>query len=199
MGITWHDGKQTPNDETGSYIILTNKGNIAEAEWRNNHWYQYRWSSQYEPHEVKAWCRLDDVKDTYNPASVLYSRQLVFCVKFEKDGLDNSVIYDVSSVQGTGQTFKSYGYTFSFVNFKAICKHDSQLEKWFYDYHDKPRDNVGTARLFAINGETGETVRTYNLQNVYPADCKRFEGYESEYLTIDFNGLFQHDMITESV
>lgn len=199
MSITWHDGKQTPNIESGSYIILTNNGNIAEAEWRNNHWHQYRWGSQYEPHEIKAWCSLDDVKETYNPSKVRYSRQTVFCVTFNKDGLDNSVIYDVSFVEGTGQTFQSHGHTFSFVKFKVICKQDSQLEKWFYDYHDKPRDNVGTACLFAINGETGETLRTYNLQDVYPANYKRFEGYEGELLVVEFNGLFSHNMETESV
>lgn len=76
MGITWHDGKQTPNEESGSYIILTRKGNIAEAEWRNNQWYQYRWSSKYESQEVKAWCRLDDVKDTYSSVSAQYNGQL---------------------------------------------------------------------------------------------------------------------------
>ena len=199
MSITWHDGKQTPNVESGSYIILTNKGNIAEAEWRNNHWYQYRWGSQYEPHEVKAWCSLDDVKETYNPANVRYSRQTVFCVKFDKDGLDNSAIYDVSFVKGTGQSFQSHGHTFSFVTFKVICKQDSPLEKWFYDYNDKPIDHVGTACLLAINGETGETLRTYNLQDVYPANCKSFDGYEGEYLSVEFNGLFAHDMVTETV
>lgn len=202
MGITWYDGKQTPNDESGSYIILTNKGNIAEAEWRNNHWYPYRWSSQYEPHEVKAWCRLDDVKETYTPSNVRYSHQTVLCVKFEKDGMDNSIIYDVYDVQGTGQTCKLYGHLFSYMKFKAICEQDSQLKKWFYDYHDKPMDHVGKARLFAINGETGETVRTYNLQDVYPANYKsyvRYNGNEGEFLGVEFNCRFPHDMITESV
>lgn len=227
MEITWHDGKQTPNDESGSYIILTNKGDIAEAEWRNNHWYQYRWSSQYEPHEVKAWCRLDDVKDTYDPAKVLYKPR-EFRVKFKKDGMDTSVIYDVSLVERTRPKFKSHGSTFGSMKFKVIYRsfphsdQSEQLEKWLWDYRDKKSkkyfdsftmdgggsdelsddelsDLVGTARLFIIDGETGETVKTYILQDVYPTDIERLDGNKAGFSEIEFDSRYSHDFVIESV
>lgn len=225
MGIKWYSGKQAPSTESGSFLVLTVDDNIAEAEWRNGHWYQYRWSSQYEQHEVKAWCHLDDVKNTYDPASVIYKPR-EYRVKFKKDGMDNSVIYDVSLVQRTRPKFKSHGSMFGSMKFKVIYRsfphsdQSEQLEKWLWGYREKRVKNMsfdsygpsndelsndelsdlmGTARLFIIDGETGETVKTYILQDVYPTDIERLDSHKAGFAEIEFNSRYSQDFVIESV
>lgn len=200
MGITWHDGKQTPNVESGSYIILTNKGDIAEAEWRNNHWYPYRWSSKYEPNEVRAWCHLDDVKDTYYISGMsAWHNGIEFSVQFDKDGWDSSEFCDVLSVR-IGKPFKRRSLTFSNMRFKAICNQDKLLE-WLNDckieetcpdcYYNMWK-HAGTACLEAYDTEAAETIRTFNLQDVYPVNGERID---DEHMSIEFCGRFQNDMV----
>lgn len=60
--IEWHDGKDIPNPSTGSFLIITKDGGIAEAEYKYNKWLQYRWNTSYD--SVIAWCRLSDI-DSY--------------------------------------------------------------------------------------------------------------------------------------
>ena len=60
--LEWHNGKDIPEPTTGSFLILTKNGGIAEAEYRNNRWFQYRWSIEYLSYkDVIAWCRLSDI------------------------------------------------------------------------------------------------------------------------------------------
>lgn len=60
--LEWHDSTEIPNPSTGSFLILTKNGGIAEAEYRNNRWFQYRWSIEYLSYkDVIAWCRLSDI------------------------------------------------------------------------------------------------------------------------------------------
>ena len=60
--LEWHNGQDIPNPSTGSFLILTKNGGIAEAEYRNNRWFQYRWSIEYLSYkDVIAWCRLSDI------------------------------------------------------------------------------------------------------------------------------------------
>ena len=58
--LEWHNGKEIPNHSTGSFLILTKNGGIAEAEYKNSHWLQYRWEAIHT--DVIAWCRLSDIK-----------------------------------------------------------------------------------------------------------------------------------------
>lgn len=58
--LEWHDGKEMPNHSTGSFLILTKNGGIAEAEYKNDQWLQYRWGATHK--DVIAWCRLSDIK-----------------------------------------------------------------------------------------------------------------------------------------
>lgn len=58
--LEWHDGKEIPNPSTGSFLILTKSGGIAEAEYKNDQWLQYRWGAIHK--DVIAWCRLSDIK-----------------------------------------------------------------------------------------------------------------------------------------
>lgn len=58
--LEWHNGKDIPEPTTGSFLILTKNGGIAEAEYKNEQWLQYRWNSK--PKDVIAWCRLSDIK-----------------------------------------------------------------------------------------------------------------------------------------
>lgn len=72
--LTWHEGKETPSMPSGSFLILTTLGDIAEAEYHDYggskyfhnysgpYWLQYRWSSPIHPNNVVAWCRLRDIK-----------------------------------------------------------------------------------------------------------------------------------------
>ncbi len=61
--LEWHSGTEIPNPSIGSFLILTKNGGIAEAEYRNNRWFQYRWSIEYLSYkDVIAWCRLSDIK-----------------------------------------------------------------------------------------------------------------------------------------
>lgn len=57
--LEWHDGGDIPEPTSGSFLILTKNGGIAEAEYRNGQWLQYRWNAR--PRDVIAWCRLSDV------------------------------------------------------------------------------------------------------------------------------------------
>jgi hypothetical protein len=43
--LEWHDGKEIPKPSTGSFLILTKNGGVAEAH-----------------KDVIAWCRLSDIK-----------------------------------------------------------------------------------------------------------------------------------------
>lgn len=58
--LEWHDGKEIPNPSTGSFLILTKDGGIAEAEYKNDRWFQYRWGVTHKA--VIEWCRLSDIK-----------------------------------------------------------------------------------------------------------------------------------------
>ncbi len=58
--LEWHGGKEIPNPSTGSFLILTKSGGIAEAEYKDNQWLQYRWRATHK--DVIAWCRLSDIK-----------------------------------------------------------------------------------------------------------------------------------------
>ena len=61
--LEWHDSTKIPNPSTGSFLILTKNGGIAETEYRNNRWFQYRWNIEYLSYkDVIAWCRLSDIK-----------------------------------------------------------------------------------------------------------------------------------------
>lgn len=57
--IEWHDGKDIPNPSTGSFLIITKDGGLAEAEYKDNKWLQYRWNVSHG--FVIAWCRLSDI------------------------------------------------------------------------------------------------------------------------------------------
>lgn len=57
--IEWHDGKDIPNPSTGSFLIITKEGGLAEAEYKDNKWLQYRWNVSHD--SVIAWCRLSDI------------------------------------------------------------------------------------------------------------------------------------------
>ena len=57
--IEWHNGKDIPEPATGSFLILTKDGGVAEGEYRNGHWLQYRWDARYK--DIIAWCRLSDI------------------------------------------------------------------------------------------------------------------------------------------
>ena len=57
--IKWHNGKDIPNPSTGSFLIITKDGGLAEAEYKDNKWLQYRWSVSHD--SVIAWDRLSDV------------------------------------------------------------------------------------------------------------------------------------------
>lgn len=41
--LTWYSGKEIPKPSTGSFLIITALSGIAEAEYRDNKWLQYRW------------------------------------------------------------------------------------------------------------------------------------------------------------
>lgn len=58
--LEWHNGKEIPEPSMGSFLILTKDGGIAEAEYRNKQWLQYRWGATVK--DVIAWCRLSDIK-----------------------------------------------------------------------------------------------------------------------------------------
>lgn len=58
--LEWHDGKEIPEPTSGSFLILTKGGGIAEAEYKDNQWLQYRWEATHK--DVIAWCRLSDIK-----------------------------------------------------------------------------------------------------------------------------------------
>ena len=56
----WHSGKEIPNPSTGSFLILNNDGSMAEAEYKEGHWFQYRWGATIK--EVVAWCSFSDIE-----------------------------------------------------------------------------------------------------------------------------------------
>lgn len=58
--LEWHNGQDIPNPPTGSFLILTKNGGIAEAEYKNDQWLQYRWGATHK--DVITWCRLSDIK-----------------------------------------------------------------------------------------------------------------------------------------
>ena len=67
--LEWHDGKEIPNPSSGSFLILTAAGNLAEAEYIDKTpyctggcWVQYRWSATLKQEQVIAWCRVSDIK-----------------------------------------------------------------------------------------------------------------------------------------
>lgn len=61
--LEWHDSKEIPKPSTGSFLILTKNGGVAEAEYKGGRWFQYRWSIDYLSYkDVIAWCRLSDIK-----------------------------------------------------------------------------------------------------------------------------------------
>lgn len=61
--MKWHKyPDESPQDShTGGYLILNNFGDIAEAEYRGDGWFQYRWSSYLHGDAVIAWCSLDEI------------------------------------------------------------------------------------------------------------------------------------------
>lgn len=60
--LTWHTEK-TPSQNTGSFLILTDKGDIAEAEYKkDSEWFQYRWSVPNSHLNVVAWCPFSEIK-----------------------------------------------------------------------------------------------------------------------------------------
>jgi hypothetical protein len=60
--LTWHDGNEIPNPSTGSFLILNTSRNIAEAEFKDGVWIQYRWNATYKYKDIIAWCRFSDIK-----------------------------------------------------------------------------------------------------------------------------------------
>lgn len=62
--MKWHKyPDESPQDShTGGYLILNNFGDIAEAEYRGDGWFQYRWSSYLHGDAVIAWCSLDKIE-----------------------------------------------------------------------------------------------------------------------------------------
>ena len=58
--LEWHNGKEIPKPSTGSFLILTKNGGIAEAEYKDNQWLQYRWGATHK--DVIVWCQLSDIK-----------------------------------------------------------------------------------------------------------------------------------------
>lgn len=58
--LEWHDGKEIPKPTTGSFLIITALSGIAEAEYKNEQWLQYRWGATHK--NVIAWCRLSDIR-----------------------------------------------------------------------------------------------------------------------------------------
>ncbi len=58
--LEWHDGKEIPKPSTGSFLILTKDSGIAEAEYKDNQWLQYRWGATHQ--DVIAWCKLSDIR-----------------------------------------------------------------------------------------------------------------------------------------
>jgi len=61
--LEWHDGREIPSPSSGSFLILNNRGEIAEAEYKYGKWLQYRWSVLYrDNNDIIAWCRFSDIK-----------------------------------------------------------------------------------------------------------------------------------------
>lgn len=67
--LEWHDGREIPDPSSGSFLILTKNGGIAEAEYidrtpdcNGGCWVQYRWSATLEREQVVAWCRFSDIR-----------------------------------------------------------------------------------------------------------------------------------------
>lgn len=61
--MKWHKyPDEVPrNTCSGGYLILNHFGEIAEAEFRGDGWFQYRWSTYLHGDAVVAWCSLSDV------------------------------------------------------------------------------------------------------------------------------------------
>lgn len=61
--MKWHKyPNEEPETHSGSYLILTHFNEIAEAEYRQDGWYQYRWSSYISGDAVKAWCSFKEIE-----------------------------------------------------------------------------------------------------------------------------------------
>lgn len=61
--LTWHTKEEKPHSKSGSFLILTDKGDIAEAEYsEQNGWFQYRWSVPNSHLNVIAWCPFSDIE-----------------------------------------------------------------------------------------------------------------------------------------
>lgn len=60
--MKWHKyPNEIPDSYSGSYLILTSFGDIAEAEYREDGWFQYRWSAHISCDSVIAWCSFNDI------------------------------------------------------------------------------------------------------------------------------------------
>lgn len=66
--LKWHKyPDDDPESYSGSFLILTDTGEIAEAEYRGNTgWFQYRWSTPIESDHVIAWCAFASIKENVN-------------------------------------------------------------------------------------------------------------------------------------
>lgn len=62
--MKWHKypDEEPNNSVTDNYLILNHFGDISEAEFRGDSWYQYRWSSYLQGDAVVAWCKLSDIE-----------------------------------------------------------------------------------------------------------------------------------------
>ena len=64
--IKWHNyPEEKPDTNGGSFLILKDDGDIAEAEYNEqNGWLQYRWSAPLGFKHVVAWCSFENIKST---------------------------------------------------------------------------------------------------------------------------------------
>ena len=63
--IKWHNyPEEKPDTNVGSFLILKDDGDIAEAEYRENGWFQYRWSAPLGFKHVVAWCSFDSIRES---------------------------------------------------------------------------------------------------------------------------------------
>lgn len=61
--MKWRNCKdELPEPHSGSYLIINYFGDIAEAEYRDDEWFQYKWSTCLDNYHVLAWCSLKDVE-----------------------------------------------------------------------------------------------------------------------------------------
>lgn len=62
--MKWHKypDEEPQSSHSGSYLILNHFGDIAEAEFRGDGWFQYRWSTYLHGDAVVAWCSFDEIE-----------------------------------------------------------------------------------------------------------------------------------------